>query len=558
MGTIDLLGGKIIISEDGEYAIIDIEGRQKEYKIDKNKLRDQRGLREKVRNSRDLSSLFQELEGLDVVNEHKSIPDQDIEVLYKFAKNNRSSRDDVNPSLNEVRKEKNGNVRSVNKESNIGLSQCCVYDVNSEGSSIVFKDHIQSLNCFPKLNLRTYDQRYNVADEYNIKHYPSNLRRNRGSYNLFNNEQRGTQRLENEIDYTVSELKIEQEISEATNTQSDVLSMNTISVARGKFNDTSTPTGNKEAETDDKNITKIFNDLPTINKDEVLNTDLKDNEQSQPIVRVNEINISDYSDCYQNNSYDKDVEITEDTSRKETLDVGVSADQFIHLNPHYQNLSFLRSKSLDCLTKVGKNHKMYNFEKSELMESLSRLQKSQSMSEIRKRKPKLVLSAKTSNDSPKIKETNLDELMKTLATNNLSISDYSLSSTLKNNPIDEPDVCCNDVLIQETDIDFVSCNHFSLGSVDKIKPEYRDIFADAALSSAFEKGIEKYLISYSSENNLAFSEDIFKINKKSEVDISGDEPVTCYTNVLIIDEKNGTSYPKTGNLSKQKENQINK
>ena len=74
LAQVEKLGGKIIISEDGEYAIVDFEGRRKEYKINKVKLRrhaDSEVLQKKLRDSKDLSQLFEQLESLDCVGKSK-------------------------------------------------------------------------------------------------------------------------------------------------------------------------------------------------------------------------------------------------------------------------------------------------------------------------------------------------------------------------------------------------------------------------------------------------------------------------------------------------------
>ena len=73
---VGILGGNVIISEDGEYAIINMEGKKREYKIDKVKLRDNRDISEKIRNSRDLSDLVKTLEDFQVFNEKREVSDR--------------------------------------------------------------------------------------------------------------------------------------------------------------------------------------------------------------------------------------------------------------------------------------------------------------------------------------------------------------------------------------------------------------------------------------------------------------------------------------------------
>jgi len=112
---VEQLGGTIIISEDGEYAIIDFAGKRKEYKIDKVKLRKQNSnvLNKRLRDSRDLSELFDHLESLDCVGEctdnpilFKSSPDTqrkfniyDLNAITKRKREDYSCEKDTNKKL---------------------------------------------------------------------------------------------------------------------------------------------------------------------------------------------------------------------------------------------------------------------------------------------------------------------------------------------------------------------------------------------------------------------------------------------------------------------------
>ena len=62
-----IFGESIVVSEDGDYAIIDFEGEKKEYKVSKQKLIDQFSKNNKIRGSKNIDELFEKLEELEVL-----------------------------------------------------------------------------------------------------------------------------------------------------------------------------------------------------------------------------------------------------------------------------------------------------------------------------------------------------------------------------------------------------------------------------------------------------------------------------------------------------------
>ena len=62
-----IFGESIVVSEDGDYAIIDFEGEKKEYKVNKQKLIDQFSKNNKIRGSKNAGELFEKLEELEVL-----------------------------------------------------------------------------------------------------------------------------------------------------------------------------------------------------------------------------------------------------------------------------------------------------------------------------------------------------------------------------------------------------------------------------------------------------------------------------------------------------------
>ena len=62
-----IFGESIVVSEDGDYAIIDFEGEKKEYKVNKQKLIDQFSKNNKIRGSKNVGELFEKLEELEVL-----------------------------------------------------------------------------------------------------------------------------------------------------------------------------------------------------------------------------------------------------------------------------------------------------------------------------------------------------------------------------------------------------------------------------------------------------------------------------------------------------------
>ena len=62
-----IFGESIVVSEDGDYAIIDFEGERKEYKVNKQKLIDEFSKNNKIRGSKNLGDLFEKLEQMKVL-----------------------------------------------------------------------------------------------------------------------------------------------------------------------------------------------------------------------------------------------------------------------------------------------------------------------------------------------------------------------------------------------------------------------------------------------------------------------------------------------------------
>uniref|UniRef100_T2MIY1 Uncharacterized protein C9orf172 n=1 Tax=Hydra vulgaris TaxID=6087 RepID=T2MIY1_HYDVU len=77
LNSVGIFGGNVTISEDGEYAVINFEGKKREYKIDRVKIRNSRDFSDKIRNSKDLSDIVKTLEDLHVFNEKKTIINKD-------------------------------------------------------------------------------------------------------------------------------------------------------------------------------------------------------------------------------------------------------------------------------------------------------------------------------------------------------------------------------------------------------------------------------------------------------------------------------------------------
>ena len=121
LAQVEKLGGKIIISEDGEYAIIDFEGKRKEYKIDKVKLRKQNSdvLNKKLRDSKDLSQLFEKLESLDCVGENK----EPYSFLQRLADGGENGRVNVFEFDNTVSKKDHNVSEDTQIDSEADLSQ---------------------------------------------------------------------------------------------------------------------------------------------------------------------------------------------------------------------------------------------------------------------------------------------------------------------------------------------------------------------------------------------------------------------------------------------------
>ncbi|XP_065646729.1 serine-rich adhesin for platelets isoform X1 [Hydra vulgaris] len=77
LNSVGIFGGNVTISDDGEYAVINFEGKKREYKIDRVKIRNSRDFSDKIRNSKDLSDIVKTLEDLHVFNEKQTLINKD-------------------------------------------------------------------------------------------------------------------------------------------------------------------------------------------------------------------------------------------------------------------------------------------------------------------------------------------------------------------------------------------------------------------------------------------------------------------------------------------------
>ena len=529
------LGGQIIISEDGEYAVIDIEGRKKEYKIDKKKVRNSRDLSDTVRNSRDLTTLFNELEQLDLVgennNKRRSLGIEpkvyDLQKIMEDQKNSTETtkenvclplKDDVAfehqklEVLNIQLEDDTNSFKDLVTDNRIDIHLCNDLKVEDDESNVIFKADTGCVITKPNLittvladNRKTnhsvvINEELNVYKNYlrsesSLKH--NFLRSYEGNDELNIDEKKETENINipsseegehAEINSSDLDCKVFRTLDsrETLTTDSD-LKEEDIALPEGllknKQDDVSdencihslTPNENK-AYHNSISVTDINeNIIPTINVNTSLLTlseEINSIKQST-ILSVNKIDVTSTKDIDSVRYSSKD-DIIEKIIQQDESTFDFSPDRVEFLSPYYKNLTFQqRSKSLGCLNSSStesKNNRpaLINFEKSELSESLSRLKKCTSMMEIRKSKPKLILSARVANKSPRIKETNLDELMRTLEASKISEFDYLLTINNQGENISsdhEKDISSSVILeqspcslpfIEETDIDSVS------------------------------------------------------------------------------------------------------